>query len=200
MKNSLSTVLQRAGSFFRRQSPIHSAARRIAETLAEMKIPFAIAGALAANAHGHVRTTEDVAILLQPQGLHEFKNEWLGRGWIEKFAGSKGFRDTTDNVNIDVLLTGDYPGDGRPKPVVFPDPAAVAEPDQDGIPILSLPTLVELKLASGMTAPDRTRDLDDVIQLIRANELPRDYGECLNPYVQPKFDELWVAAQHKDEY
>ena len=200
MKNSLSTVLQRAGAYFMKKSPIHSAARRIAETLAGMEIPFAIAGALAANAHGHVRTTEDVAILLQPQGLHDFKQAWLGRGWVEKFAGSKGFRDTTDNVNIDVLLTGDYPGDGRPKPVVFPDPAAVAEPDEEGIPILSLAVLVELKLASGMTAPDRPRDLDDIIQLIRANQLPRDYGDGLNPYVQPKFDELWRAAQHKDEY
>ena len=200
MKNSLSTVLQRAGSFFMRQSPIHDAARRVAQTLAEMEIPFAVAGALAANAHGHVRTTEDVTILLQPQGLHDFKEAWLGRGWIEKFAGSKRFRDTENNVNIDVLLTGDFPGDGRAKPVVFPDPAAVSEADEEGIPILSLAVLVELKLASGMTAPDRPRDLDDVIQLIRANELPRDYGDKLNPYVQPKFDELWVAAQHKDEY
>ena len=77
-----------------RQSPIHSAARRIARTLAEMEIPFAIAGALAANAHGHMRTTEDVDILLHPQGLHDFKQAWLGRGWIKKFAGSKGFRDS----------------------------------------------------------------------------------------------------------
>jgi len=30
------------------------------------------------------------------------------------------------NVSIDVLLTGDYPGDGKPKPVVFPDPAVIA--------------------------------------------------------------------------
>ena len=183
-----------------KQSPIHDAARRIAQTLAEMEIPFVVAGALAANAHGHVRTTEDVGILLRPQGLHDFQEAWLGRGWIEKFAGSKGMRDTKNNVNIDVLLTGDYPGDGRPKPVVFPDPAVVSEPDEEGIPILSLVVLVELKLASGMTAPDRPRDLDDVIQLIRANQLSRDYGEGLNPYVQPKFDELWVAAQHKDEY
>ena len=200
MKASLSTVLERAGAFFMKQSPIHSAARRIAETLTEMKIPFAVAGALAANAHGHVRTTEDVDILLQPQGLRDFKQQWLGRGWSEKFAGSKGIRDTIHGVNIDVLLTGEYPGDGQPKPVAFPDPAAVAEPDEEGIPILALRALIELKLASGMTAPDRPRDLDDVIQLVRTNELPRDYADQLNPYVRAKYDELWNAAQHKDEY
>jgi hypothetical protein len=200
MKDSLSTVLQRAGSYFMKQSPIHSAARRIAQTLADMEIPFAVAGALAANAHGHVRTTEDVDILIQPQGLLDFKTTWLGRGWIEKFAGSKGVRDAIDKVNIDVLLTGEYPGDGRPKPVVFPDPATVSELDEEGIPILSLRSLLELKLASGMTAPDRPRDLDDVIQLIRANDLASGYTDQLNPYVQAKYNELWRAAQHKDEY
>ena len=200
MKNSLSMVLRRAGTFFMRQSPIHRAARRIAATLTAMNIPFAVAGALAANAHGHVRTTDDVHILLRPEGLRDFKQQWLGRGWVEKFAGSKGIRDTTNNVDIDVLLSGEYPGDGLPKPVAFPDPAAAAEADDDGVPILSLRALVELKLASGMTAPDRPRDLDDVIQLIRANQLPRDYAGGLNPYVQAKYDELWVAAQHQDEY
>jgi hypothetical protein len=200
MKTSLSSVLERVGSFFMKRSPIHSAARRISEALSEMEIPFAIAGALAANAHGHVRTTDDVDILVRPEGLREFKQKWLGRGWVEKFAGSKGIRDTVHNVNIDVLLTGEYPGDGQPKPVAFPDPTAVAEFDSDGMPIVSLRALVELKLASGMTAPDRPRDLDDVIQLIRANELASDFGGQLNPYVRSKFQELWNAAQHKDEY
>lgn len=165
-----------------------------------MKIPFAIAGALAANAHGHVRTTEDVDILIRPDDLREFKKRWLGKGWVEKFAGSRGMRDAIHDVGIDVLLTGDYPGDGREKPVVFPDPAAAGELDDEGIPILSLPVLLELKLASGMTAPDRPRDLDDVIQLVRANQLPREYSERLNPYVREKYAELWNAAQHRDEY
>lgn len=200
MKSSLNTVLQRAGLFFMKQSPIHSAARRIANTLAEMNIPFAIVGALAANAYGHVRTTEDVDVLLTPDGLMEFKKRWLGLGWVEKFPGSRGIRDTVDNVNIDVLLAGDYPGDGLPKPVVFPEPGSVATPDQDGIPIIRLPTLIELKLASGMTAPHRPRDLDDVIQLIRANQLPISFADQLNTYVRAKYEELWKAAQHQDEY
>jgi hypothetical protein len=200
MKSSVASVLQRAGAYFMKQSPIHDAARRIARTLTEMNIPFAIAGALAANVHGHVRTTEDVDILLTPEGLSEFKQQYLGRGWVEKFVGSRGIRDAIHGVNIDVLLAGDFPGDGLPKPVAFPKPDAVSEPDEEGMPVLKLPILLELKLASGMTAPHRPRDLDDVIQLIRANKLPRDYGKQLNPYVQAKFVELWDAAQHHDEY
>jgi len=183
-----------------KQSPIHEAARRIAATLSGMQIPFAVVGALAANAHGHVRTTEDVDILIRPADLLIFKQTWLGRGWVEKFAGSRGLRDVASNVNIDILLSGEFPGDGLPKPVAFPEPEAASELDLEGIPILTLSWLVQLKLASGMTAPHRPRDLDDVIQLIRRNQLPREYGQQLNAYVQAKYDELWLAAQIEDEY
>ncbi len=182
------------------ESPIHAAAARITAALTEMNIPFAIAGALAANAHGHVRTTEDIDLLLTREGLARFKERWLGRGWVEQFPGSKGVRDAVHNVNIDILLTGDYPGDGRPKPVAFPDPAEARELDAEGRPILPLPVLLTLKLASGMTAAHRPRDLDDVIQLIRKNGLERGYADRLDPYVRAKYLEMWDAAQVRDEY
>jgi hypothetical protein len=84
--------------------------------------------------------------------------------------------------------------------VAFPEPETVAEPGKDGIPYISLKTLFELKLASGMTAAHRMQDLADVIQLIRANSLSADYAESLNPYVADKFREMWKAAQVRDDY
>ncbi len=182
------------------KSPIHAAAGRIAKALAEMNIPFAVAGALAANVHGHTRTTEDVDILLTAEGLAKFRERWLGRGWVEQFPGSRGLRDAVHEINIDVILTGDYPGDGKPKPVAFPDPEQASEPDPEGVPVLTLPALITLKLASGMTAAHRPRDLDDVIQLIRRNDLDREYAQQLHPYVREKYLELWEAAQVRDEY
>lgn len=196
----LSEVLRRAGEFFMGKSPVHAAAARLAGALAELGIPYAIAGALAANAHGHVRTTEDVDVLLTREGLEKFKERWLGRGWAEQHPGSRGLRDTVCRVNVDVLLSGGYPGDGKPKPVRFPDPSDVGEADPAGMKVLSLPALLTLKLASGMTAPHRPRDLDDVIQLIRRNRLGRDYAERLDPWVRQKYSELWEAAQITDEY
>jgi hypothetical protein len=200
VKVALSEVLQRAGEYFMAKSPIHAAADRLARALSDINIPFAIAGALAVNAHGHMRTSEDVDVLLTPQGLALFKERWLGRGWVEQFPGSRGLRDTVHGVRIDVMLTGDYPGDGKPKPVAFPDPAQVAEPDRRGIPVLTLNALLTLKLASGMTAAHRAQDLADVIQLIRKNGLDRAYAEQLDPYVREKYLELWEAAQVRDEY
>ncbi len=173
---------------------VQRAAKRIAASLADMGIPYVICGGLAVTAHGHARVTQDVNVLLTPDGLRRFRERWLGKGWVERFPGSKGMRDAEHNVNIDVLLTGEYPGDGKPKPVRFPDPATVAM-DLGGSSMITLPKLIELKLASGMTAPDRPRDLDDVIQLVRANALPRDFADGLDPWVRAKFDELWGHAQ-----
>jgi hypothetical protein len=102
-------------------------------------------------------------------------------------------------VDIDVVLSGTYPGDGRPKPVVFPDPAVVAERGSR-VALLPLATLLELKLASGMTSPHRLKDLADVQEVIRIMRLPRMLAEGLNSFVREKYLELWQAvADRPDE-
>ena len=82
-------------------------------------------------------------------------------------------RDTESGVRVEFLVTGQFPGDGKPKPVAFPDPARVAF-EKDGVKYLSLPALIELKLASGMTNPVRLKDLADVMELVK---LPRECRE-----------------------
>ena len=123
---------------------------------------------------------------------------WLGRGYLEKFPGSKGLRDTTCNVGIDVVLTGEYPGDGEAKPVSFPDPADVAVAGEH-FALLPLPALIELKLASGMTAPHRLRDLADVLELIRIHGLSEGDAADLDPFVREKYLELWRAARGAED-
>lgn len=200
MPDAILDAARRADEFFMGVSPIHQAMTRLAKTLGEMQIPFAIAGAMAANAHGHRRTTADVDILITEEDLARFKAEHIGRGWVDKFEGSKNFRDAVAGVDIDALIVGQFPGDGKPKPVAFPSPADVSETGEEGIPFVSLPTLLELKITSGMTTAHRPRDLDDVIQLIRANDLAESYAEQLNPYVAEKYSELWRAAQVDEEF
>ena len=196
----LDDVLSRAKSFFMRESDVHKAAKRIAKELTTLEIPFAIADGLAVGHHGHERVTEDVHVLMTREGLAAFKEAWLGRGWVERFKGSRGLKDAVTNVPVDVIVTGDFPGDGKPKPVAFPDPTQAAQLDSElGYPILKLERLIELKLASGMSAPHRLRDLADVLDLIRKRKLPRELAQELNPWVREKFDELWQAAQVVDE-
>jgi hypothetical protein len=138
--------------------------------------------------------TTDVDVLLTAEGLAAFKRAHLGRGYVEKFPGSRGLRDTQNGVDIDVVLAGTFPGDGLPKPVAFPDPALAAE---RGARVRLLPAekLIELKLASGLSAPHRLRDLADVLELVRQAGLPESLADRLDPSVRPKYMELWCAAQ-----
>jgi hypothetical protein len=198
--DTMQEIAKRVDDFMMERSPVHDTMRRLAQTFGDLGIPFAIAGAMAANAHGHRRTTADVDVLVRREDLVRFKDRWIGHGWLDLFEGSKGFRDTLNGVKVDVLIVGDYPGDGRPKPVSFPAPEAVREAHDDHVPYINLVTLLELKIASGMTAAHRLQDLADAIQLIRVNALPRNYSEQLHPFVRTKFDELWHAAQVSEDY
>jgi hypothetical protein len=200
LTGNLDVALSKIGAFFVNQSPVQKAARAIARRLDELCIDYAIAGALCLGAHGVVRATEDVDVLLRPDDLERFKAQWLGRGYVNIRPGGKAVRDTEQGVKVDFLLTGDYPGDGNPKPVRFPDPKEVATPAGE-FPVVSLARFIELKLASGMTAPHRLQDLADVLRLIETAKLPREFATSLDPYVGPKYEELWQSAQHpEDDY
>lgn len=188
------TALEQAGRYFMGTADVQLAAKKIAAKLEELGIPYAICGGLAVTAHGHERTTRDVDVLVTAEGLQRFKAEALGRGWLERFPGSRGVRDMERRTPVDFLLAGGLPGDGQDRGLRFPDPAAAAV-EIEGKRFVSLARLIELKLASGMTVPDRPRDLDDVIQLIRANSLGEDFAAQLHAEVQAKYRELWGYAQ-----
>jgi hypothetical protein len=193
-------ALDRLGAYFMGSSPLQDAAAQIARLLGELNVDYAIAGALSLAAHGVVRATEDVDVLISREGLEAFKAAWLGRGYVNVRPGGKAVRDSVHNVKIDFLIEGDYPGDGRPKPVKFPPPRE-AGIDAGRFRVVDLETLVELKLASGMTAPHRLQDLADVLRLISVARLPRELAAELDPYVRAKYEELWETAQRpEDDY
>lgn len=197
---ALTPILRRADAFFMGRSEVHQAARALARVLDEEGVSYAVAGALALAVHGRARLTDDVDVLIRREDLARFKQRWLGRGYVEVTKGLKAVRDTVRGVKIDFLIAGDYPGDGRPKPVAFPDPATLETSTGDGYRVVDLDTLIELKLASGMTAPQRARDIADIIDLIRARDLPADHAARLHEYVRPKYAELWPLAQIEDDY
>jgi hypothetical protein len=193
MDDPLGKVTREADAFLMRQSKVHRTLERIARAMADANADFAVAGALAVGEHGHLRLTVDVDLVVTPEGLQQFRDRWLGRGYVEKFPGSRGVRDSETGVAVDFLVTGEFPGDGLPKSVRFPAPGTA--PLKDGIRVLDLRTLIELKLASGISAADRLQDLADVLALVRVNALDREYAAQLDPLVRDKYAELWQAAQ-----
>ncbi len=66
--------------------------------------------------------------------------------------------------------------------------------------LLPIAKLVEIRLASGLTNADRSKDLADVQELIRAAKLPLELVAELNPMVRAKYDEIWHATKrHRDD-
>lgn len=196
--SSYTARLEQVGRFFMGTSDVHAALARLAQKLDALQIAYAVCGGMAVNAHGHVRTTTDIDVLVTPAGHAQFLAAAVGAGWVPKFVGSRGVRDAVCQVPIDFLWSGGIPGSGEPHGVVFPDPAAVAV-ERSGCRYVSLAALVEMKLACGLSAPDRPRDFDDVIQLVRKNQLGLDFAERLHGYVQEKFRELWGYAQRPSD-
>lgn len=182
-----------AEGFFMGVGEVQKALSKVCGALEADGIPYAVAGAMALNAHGYRRVTTDVDLLLTREGLAAFKARHLGRGWVENFPGSRGMRDTEHGVKIDVILTGDFPGDGKPKSVAFPDPS-VARRNGD-VMVLPLRDLVELKLASGMSNPGRMKDLADVQELIKHVDLPVELGDDLDPLVRDEYRRIWSATR-----
>jgi hypothetical protein len=190
----LQWALQEGSMHFEEKSAVHLTLRKIAQRLAELTIPYAVAGGMALFFHVFRRFTEDVDILVTPEGLRQIRRDLEGLGYVPVSSGSRSLRDADSGVRIEFLVTGEFPGDGRPKPVAFPDPGE-ASIEKDHVRWLSLPSLVELKLASGITSPGRLRDLADVQELIRILGLPADLGQQLQPFVRDKYAELWASVQ-----
>jgi hypothetical protein len=195
LDRDLEWALREGSMHFEKDSAVHKTLRKIARRLEELGIPYAIAGGMALFAHGFRRFTEEVDILVSPEGLAEIHRRLEGLGYVPPLPGSKQLRDAESGVRVEFLVSGQYPGDGKPKPVTFPRPEE-AGVEIDGMRFLQLPRLIELKLASGMSNPRRARDLVDVQELIETLDLPEDYATRLNPFVQGKYRAIWTVVHN----
>jgi hypothetical protein len=198
LSNNGRWALNEGSKFFEDKSAVQDALRKVTKRLGELQVPYAVAGGMALFHHGVRRFTEDVDILVTREALQTIHRALDGLGYVPPFKGSKNLRDAELGVKIEFIVTGDYPGDGKPKPVAFPAPNDVAV-ELDGIRCINLPTLITLKIASGMTNPARLKDLADVQELIKRLTLPRDFDGPLHEYVRDKYRELWDAVQQAPE-
>jgi hypothetical protein len=184
--------------YFMGEGQLNKTLERLSIDLEEHGIDYVVIGAVALLAHGYPRFTEDIDLVMTPDGLRRFHEELVGLGYAPAFPGAKKrLRSTTDGISIEVMTTGEYPGDGKPKPVSMPEPTTAAT-EIDGIKFITLEKLIELKLASGISAPDRLKDLADVQELIKIRRLPSDYAQKLDPYVRAKYLELQVAVSKSE--
>jgi hypothetical protein len=102
--------------------------------------------------------------------------------------------DRTNQVKLDILVTGLFPGSGKPGPIAYPDPEEVCETIKN-IQVVNLATLVQLKLAAR-----RYQDFADVVSLIRAHQLDESFLDRLHPSVRSDFIECLGEKRREDEY
>jgi hypothetical protein len=193
LSRDFALALKEGSMHFEKESSVHRTLKQLARRLDALEVPYAIVGGMALFYHGYRRFTDDVDLLVTRESLDKIHRELEGLGYVPPFAGSKQLRDADTGVRIEFLVAGEYPGDGKPKPVVFPDPVGLTVKAED-LNILQLPRLIDLKLASGMSNPRRGKDLIDVQELIEALQLSESFAEELHPYVQDKFRELWQVV------
>lgn len=181
--------------YFMGQGSLNNTLAQLCSDLKRHNIDYMVIGAVALMAHGYPRFIEDIDLVLTPEGLAVLHRELIGLGCRPALDGAKKkLRSTRDGISIEVVTAGEYPGDGKPKPVRFPIPAT-ASVDIDGVQVVTLEKLIELKLASGMTAPDRLKDLADVQELIKVRRLSSDFAVRLDPYVRDQYLQLYGAVE-----
>jgi hypothetical protein len=191
---SITEGLKEVERFFQGKNQVHKTLRRTVKRLERAGIAYAVLGGMALNAHRYRRVTTDLDILLTPDGLKEFRDRFVGKHYDRTRRRPRRFVDRLKGVQIDILLTGHYPGTGSPGPIAFPHPREVGKEIED-ISYVNLPTLVQLKLAAR-----RWRDFADVVELIRHNRLDESFVGRLHSSVRQDYIECLEEKRREDLY
>jgi hypothetical protein len=189
-----SDPLQAMAQFRQGKDPAHISLRRLLRRLERAGIDYAVMGGLAVWAHGYHRFTNDVDILVTREGWEEFRRRFVPKSYEPVASRPRRFLDKQNQVVIDFLVAGLFPGMGRPGPIAFPEPRSVRQTIQS-VHYVDLATLIQLKLAAR-----RHKDFGDVVDLIRANDLDESYRERLHPSVRPDYIECLEEKRREDEY
>jgi hypothetical protein len=138
--------------------------------------------------NGYARFTSDVDIVVP--NVAAARAVLAINGFRENPGSSMTVTDRISKVEVDLLPGG---GSVGPGPLLLPMPVtSSAQPS-----IADLHTLTEIKLSSFLGSPlSRNQDLSDVIALIKANDMPRDFA--LNEAVAPKYNEVWLALKQEE--
>jgi hypothetical protein len=165
-------------------------ARRCHDVLDAASVPHALVGGVAAMLHGYRRNAVGVDVLIRSQDTAAIR-ESLEQVHFTWDSQQREFRGP-EGIPIQFLLSDVPAGDDSSYGIRFPDPADTDVVTMiDGLPAVTLPRLIELKLACGLGNLRRThRDFADVVELIIVNDLHGEFARNLHKSVRPAFRKL----------
>lgn len=135
----------------------------IADRLKSLKIQYALIGGLALGFYGYKRFTHDIDLLIDKDGYEKLIKSVIGLGYKYNFNGARGIQHTEYKIPIDFIFSGEVYGS-----FTYPKPQDVKKL-KNGVCVVSLPKLIEIKIASGLNNQKRPNDLADAQLLIRHN-------------------------------
>ena len=156
--------------------------------LQEAGIPHAIVGGVAVCLHGYRRNTVDLDMLIRREDQVRVRTalEAAGFKWSDESAEFRG----ASGIPIQFLLGGDRAG--KDAEVYLPDPATAGVTKEiEGLAVIDLARLIEIKLACGLGSLRRThRDLADAMELIAIHGLDKSFARYLHKSLRPTFRKL----------
>ncbi len=169
------------------------AAAQCHRILAAANISHAVCGGVAVCLHGYQRNTVDLDLIIEPERAADVRQllEEAGLTWV---AAAEEFR-THGGVVVQFLMTGDRAGSDSEVRI----PVRTGELNVEvieGLPVLRLSRLIEIKIACGMGSVRRThKDFADVVELIAVRHLDGSFARHLHKSVCSTFRELVRNAQ-----
>jgi hypothetical protein len=168
-------------------------ARACHETLRAANIPYAVVGGVAVCLHGYQRNTVDLDLLVRAEDATAIRQAMreAGFAWSKE---SKEFRSPA-GVPVQFLMAGERAGPHSE--VLLPDPSEKkTTAEVEGLPVVALARLVEMKLACGQGDLRRThKDFADVVELIAIHQLNRSFARYLHKSLRKTFRELVLRAR-----
>jgi len=161
--------------------------------LTEAGIAYSVCGGVAVCLHGYQRNTVDLDLVVRRQDADHTRRLLEEKGWAWN-AESREFR-TASGVAVQFLIAGERAGRGEE--VRIPDPVGEENVETiEGLTVVRLSKLIEMKLACGSSNPRRThKDFADVVELIAAGNLGSSFARFLHKSQRKTFRELVRRAR-----
>jgi len=189
----LSPIME-VSMFFEDKGPVPETFRRLRKALETEGIPYIVIGAMAVNAHGYVRATQDVDVCMSREDLDRFRQAFVGKVFVPVPERPRRFADPETQTTFDILVSGELAGRrDRNRDIRFPYPSEFEI--HNGVPTVSLARLIELKLVTW-----RYRDWADVVDLIRFLHLDEAFAHRLHPSVRSAYMQCYDQRVDEDKY
>ncbi len=161
---------------------------RCHQVFRQHQIPHSICGGVAVCLHGYQRNTTDIDLIVNASDSNTIKELLLAESfvWDDEL---KEFRSPS-GIPVQFLIAGEKAG--KDSEVKIPEPIGELNVEVlEGLSVVRLSRLIEMKLASGLGSLRRThRDFADVVELIAIRGLDGSFSRHLHKSLRPAFRDL----------